>query len=871
MRSATFRALALAAAFALPAPAAEPASLNGPHGLALDRAGNLLVSCRGSNSVVVLSGAGRQLKELGRGRLTKPGGLCLAPDGRIVVANTGKGEVIVFDAKGGVVATAGGLSAPEDVAVGPDGRIYVAETGKSRIAVLDPKLEKTLFSIEQVGEPASKLKAPAGLAVGAGRLVVADTGNQRVLAMPLPTSAAGARKATVVARGGSPRSVAVGKDGAIYVADARLVRGFSGEGKALGTFGAKAVRVTISYLFQPAGLATDAEGNVLAVDRYTSRVFVTNARLADPVPSVTLSRKDPTEAVIEWTSPTPRPTLVEYGKTDDYGTRHEEAKPVTRHRAVLKGLTPSTCYHYRVHKPFEMVPPAVKAKPGFSLRHQKKRHRRLFDSDASGNYMLASLPPAGQTDWASLPAIVLVYRNVKFPKRAGKQPPNRVLDDKDIALLRSEMETYRTWAWRHSSCKLNLDFTYIFVDEPRDHQLLGAVRKGMIEDLLKGLAARGKDLKAFWNVNVVGTHGWYALYLDGTVAGSKYELASCYTGFGHGQKPGWWWFPVHEHGHLIHSIAMNSAIETFAFPDGPWTMPGQFGEDFSFMAANYRLQPVRSWLTLQTTTIRRSADTNGNGVPDDDPRVPLDEKRFGWKASMGGDCLQRLMAGVRMPGYPGGTDTDFEGKVHKLNEGELYWIDRKVCKSTPALDGRLAAGEWRELYSIPNLCTPKAARGLKAKLYAAWDKGHYYFAVKSDKQVIAGFDLDGANDGWFHGRDNLRFSVRPPMAGRKLEAGGAIWDFLNNRINLHKGQHWYRDAYKPGDIRAATGKHDGGYVLECAVPARPDVGIAPGAKARFAVRPYLWSDLREAPIPQTGFLDGEDFIYNLQCVEAGPK
>ncbi len=128
--------------------------------------------------------------------------------------------------------------------------------------------------------------------------------------------------------------------------------------------------------------------------------------------------------------------------------------------------------------------------------------------------------------------------------------------------------------------------------------------------------------------------------------------------------------------------------------------------------------------------------------------------------------------------------------------------------------------------------------------------------------MIAGFDLDAANDGWFHGRDNLRFSVRPPMGGRPLEASGAIWDFLDNTIHADL---WYRDAYKPGDIRAAAGQQDGWYVIECAVPARPKLRIAPAAGACFGLRAYLWSDAPARSFPQTGFFDGEDFIYNLKC------
>lgn len=850
----------------------ETASLSRPYGLAFDAAGNLLVTCRGTNLVVVMTRSGERLREFGSDRLANPGGLCVLADGSVAVANTGRNELALFDREGRFTRAIGGLAAPEDVATAPNGRVYVADTGNSRIAVLDEKREAVAFTITEVGEPGVKLKAPAGVAAAHGTLAVADTGNGRIVLLPRPDEPAKAAKPIAIAvEGGPPRALAFGRGGRLYAVCGHEVRGFDPRGKPFGPFTAALIRVTISVVFRPGGLALDPQGNVAVVDQHTARVFVTSRDLLTPEPELRLEPRDPTTAVLEWQSPSPQPTLVDYGPSDDYGLQLRDPTPTTRHRAVLRGLEPSTRYSYRIHKPFEMIPEASKPVPGFSLRHQKKHHQRLFQANASRNYTFATLPAQGTTDWASLPSIVLVYKNIRFPAdKDGKRPPNRVLDDADIATLQSELETYRLWAWRHSGCKLNLDFTYVLVDAERDHTALGDRTRTVLDDALKGVTAQGKDLHAFWNALVVGTHGWYAQYLDGTVAGSDYELGACFCGFAHATKPGWWWFPVHEHGHLIHSIFMNSEITTFAFPDAPWTMPGQFGEDFSFMAANYRRQPPRSWLTLRTSVIQTSADANGNGVPDDDPRVPLDEKRFGWTPAMGGDCLTRLMAGIRTPGHPRGTDTDFEGKVHKLNEGELHWINPRIPKGRITLDGALAKGEWRELYSLPNLTTPKTQRGLKARLFAAWDRGHYYFAIQSNRPVIAGFDLDGANDGWFHGRDNLRLSVRPPTAGRTLEASGAIWDFLGNKINLHNGQHWYRDAYKPGDIRAAAGEQDGWHVLECAVPARPDIGIAPGPRARFALRAYLWWDQPDAPLPQTSFLDGESFVYDLECAAPWP-
>jgi hypothetical protein len=246
--------------------------------------------------------------------------------------------------------------------------------------------------------------------------------------------------------------------------------------------------------------------------------------------------------------------------------------------------------------------------------------------------------------------------------------------------------------------------------------------------------------------------------------------------------------------------------------------------------------------------------------------VPIDEKRFGWSPSMGGDCLARIMAGVRSPGFPGETDTDFDGKVHRLNEGELYWVDRKAPRSAPALDGKIADGEWKEFYSLPNITTPAELRDVKARLYLGWDDGAYYFAVQSSRRVNASLDLDAANDGWFHGRDNLRFSVRPEDKAPGAGADGAIWDFLGDKMNVHDGQLWYREAYKAGDITAASGEDGGWFVLELAVPARPEIRIAPSSGAKFAVRVTISADPPDA-VPARGFFDGEDFVHDITCVE----
>jgi hypothetical protein len=855
--------IALASVLLLGIAFGDAAVLPSPCGLAVLPGGELVVSCRGEKpALVVLSRTGEKLRELGP--VSAPAGLAVDAQGNLLVADAGANKAIRFDAQGTLAGACEGLAGPSSVACGRDGVCVVADTGNNRIAVLANDAASVAYAFDAVTLPdgtRSSLKAPRGVAVAGARLAIADTGNGRVLLVALPAREGDVLAPTVIScREMEPKAVAFGADERLYVIDRQQIRGYTREGKEFGVFKANAMRLW----YTPEALVVDKDGSVLSVDASTRRVLVTSCELFDAEPRIDLEPRAPGVATISWTTLAPRPTVLRYGLTEDCEKEVRAEKPVTAHIVKLENLAPASRYYFHATAPFDAIPATTPARADLALATQRRSYAFLAEGNFSGEYPFATLPEPGKTEWTSLPVLVPVYRTVTFaPGADGARQPDRVLDDGDIAAMKRELETYRLWAWRHSSCALNLDYTFVEVAEPRNAGELGDITPIVLADLERGVAAQGKNLDQFWNVIVVGVHGWYANYLAGTVAGSTHELGACYTGFGHGTQPGWWWFPVHEHGHLLHSMVMCSSAGYFAFPDAPWTLAGKFGEDFSFMAYNYRQFPRRNWLLLKRSTICQSADADGDLVPDDDPRVPIDTKRFGWTPAMGGDCLSRLMAGLRTPGFTGGSDTDYEGKVHALNPGELYWIDRKVPLATPKLDGTFRAAEWKELYSVPNLTTPKEARTVKAKLFAAWDEGHYYFAVRSDRKVNASFDLDGADDGWFHGRDNLRFSVR--TQNENAAADGAIWDFLNDTLNVHDGQLWYRDAYRPGDITCASVKDGDSWVLACAVPARPAIGIAPGAGARFALRVTLSADPPD-PIPGVGFFDGEDFVYDLECV-----
>ena len=106
-----------------------------------------------------------------RAHLDRPGGLAVRADGTLVVAETGKGRVVLVDDRDAVTVLADGFTEPVDVAVdvAVDGdRVYVSDAAG------------TVFRVD--GEPvAEDLLVPQGIAVLDGVVYVVETGARRVL------------------------------------------------------------------------------------------------------------------------------------------------------------------------------------------------------------------------------------------------------------------------------------------------------------------------------------------------------------------------------------------------------------------------------------------------------------------------------------------------------------------------------------------------------------------------------------------------------------------------------------------------------------------------------------------------------------------
>jgi len=214
----------------------------------------------------------------------KPVGLSFHPDGRLFVADTHYGQVVVFDRQGGQLAVFGSEGTrpgqfllPTDVAFDAEGFIYVGEyNGNDRITKWSPDLE----FVKAFGEhpiEGKRLNRPAGLVVDDEQtLWVADACNHRLVRFSL-----NGEVLLTVGRFGDapgelryPYDICVTPDHAIMVCEyeGNRLQWFSKEGRSLRTWGVGGR--ALGQVFAPWGAAYGPGGMIYVVDSLNNRVQI---------------------------------------------------------------------------------------------------------------------------------------------------------------------------------------------------------------------------------------------------------------------------------------------------------------------------------------------------------------------------------------------------------------------------------------------------------------------------------------------------------------------------------------------------------------------------------------------------------------------
>ena len=196
------------------------------------------------------------------------------------LAGTGLGAGLTLDS-GTVTGVGSGFTSPQSVAITPAG-VFVADAGANAVFEFATPTSSPI----SIGTGLSK---PSGVAVdGAGNTIIADTGNNQIVEVPVVGGAlTNAAQVTVVSAktmiGGSvlsgPAGVTVDPQGNLYIAD-------TGNNRIVyvpynGGWNVAGASVLGSNLTTPLATAVDPSGNVYVADSGSGQVY----RLQAPISS----------------------------------------------------------------------------------------------------------------------------------------------------------------------------------------------------------------------------------------------------------------------------------------------------------------------------------------------------------------------------------------------------------------------------------------------------------------------------------------------------------------------------------------------------------------------------------------------------------
>lgn len=574
------------------------------------------------------------------------------------------------------------------------------------------------------------------------------------------------------------------------------------------------------------------------------------APLEDPLRPVT--RITPTSVTLRWFTQTATETRVEWREGDIPRTAFRGNNPERRyafriingpagtrtvHTLTIDGLKPATRYYYRIWDPG--------AKPT----------RREANWGAGGGYRrefaVSTQAPRGSKAIIHLPVKVLLMPNVVDVHSAYADPANPApfppkATPEQIQKMKDEFAISSRFFWVNSGMRFWVDYEF-YIDErfqrwnPEPAQASGPF-KGLpvsrsyagedykqpgggahtivdTEDPLRVTNTPVVEAFPYSNqVEVAWLQRWNPTrkrWEYSNSGGGTFGVDSFPQGFpsrsqflGGGDAA---WLATHEVHHGFESLGTFSLSdredERIVFnhyaprrrvqkaegqvEEQAWTTSGPHGEHWDGMAYWDRTLSDAQWLRLYFGRTIAVRDADQDGVPDDDPRLPLDEKRFGSsprRAMTDGrlNDLQKIMLSTWVPGplqsswikppfqailpKPTDPDSDGDGLNDDVDPQPLYPYEPVIVNLHPQLDGDGA--EWT---GVPVAGTMRRG-GIDFSWKQAKDEAGYYglLRLQGPWRRIA-VTLDGEGYGVYSGvgvqgfeltrNDANEVTVRPAFAG----------------------------------------------------------------------------------------------------------
>ncbi len=635
-------------------------------------------------------------------------------------------------------------------------------------------------------------------------------------------------------------------------------------------------------------IASNSTGELAVADPGNNRiVFFDKDLTVPPNPCVTFIARD--GAQITWKTSTTSPTEILLRRGDlPERTKGREApwsdgqdeisvvrfssRHVLVHEAVLTGLKPGTRYYYKVRQPESKVMPS---------------------GGWSREYAFVTHAAEGEVEFLRFPLKTLLIPNLIDVETVRPDTPYpEPMSEPDIQrYYRNQWKQVELFYWVNSRMKYLIDHD-IYVDETMYRT--GDIRKGQFKD---------DDQRAKYEVLPVMNHGtgeaivaqnqtleeavtnngrddelhFGQMVVECIRDWNEREQAWKYRGSGGGAfgledwpTPGRTfflgggdvaWLLCHEYKHQVESNYNVSGLDKpqdrmwfchFSQPFPGWDLSSaeDHGDHWDGIAWQLRHHKRDSYLRSLFGHVEVAIDKDGDGIPDDDPRVPLDEKRLGsspesqdtdndglldmdevlastWVRAMLSHVRSRVEADYIRPDLTK-ADSDSDGIPDGLDKYPIYPYAAEIPKGTATIDGKL--DEWTGAPQIKF-----NADGITIEVWSRWSNSindprqefdetdALFYAVRmtgnwSNLNVVFDFDADG----FYVGNDNLHVDI-----ARDSKKGPVLRSVKMHMCKLGRWP-WFDNKhqfFKPDEIRFASAVSGDEEVVEFAIPKRDILGL----------------------------------------------
>lgn len=565
--------------------------------------------------------------------------------------------------------------------------------------------------------------------------------------------------------------------------------------------------------------------------------------------------------VLQYSTSTPTETIVQvregnllaFNMPQDPWTNSREYKlsgTTNFHKIKIDGLKPGMRYFYRVYDP-GANPTSLERSWGSNPPWRRE-------------YAVATLAPVGRKTIVRIPVKVLLMLNVVNVDSAHgdsgliAELPERMTES-EVEFMKSEMEKAALFFWVNSGMRLWIDFKF-FIDDrwqrwgnqpPNPHPFFNnwPVSRGYagVDFAAPGGGAFNiidtndplrdnkdpvqEETPYAGQIEITFVRRWdtaakkWTYYNSG---GGTFGIDNFPKGFpGRSQYLGGGdvaWLTCHEFHHQLESysafalsfreddrIVFNhyEPRRRVARPDGgfdetTWTTSGRHGEHWDGMAFWDRTLTDIQWLRMCFGEAITVLDADGDGFPDDDPRLPLDEKRFGSdpknpKTDGLMIDLHKVMLSTWTPNPlqsswikpdpqyfkfdPQKKDSDGDGLDDLVDPYPLFPYSPLIVSMTPKFDGK--DDEWSH---VPFAGTVNLG-GIEVQFKQAHDENAWYGMLRlSGNWRNVDLVLDGEGYGLFSRNGVIGLRINKTANGAEVVK---LWDEL-------KGVTWV--ASREGDI-----------------------------------------------------------------------